>query len=132
MRDFEKHETDLKARIAQYPWINEEMKGRKTECCARLHVDALRRLGLPLPEFEEPDPTPLELLDEKFEIPSIYQAIQQDGHAPFETFQSTKAKLERDQLEACRAKYKDLRVPEDDFGNDDEFGLAALGQLPVL
>ena len=76
MQDYAQHEIELKARIAHYPWIEEEMVGRKDDCCFRLHVDSLRRLGLPLPEFEEPDATPLELLDEKFQIPSIYQAIQ--------------------------------------------------------
>lgn len=136
MHDYEQYELNLKERIAQYPWIEEEMKGRKTECLRRLHIDGLRRLGLPLPEFEE-DATPLELLDAKFEVPSIYQAIQQDGHAPFEKFQSTTTKIERDLLKACLNKYKDLIVPGDEFydgenSEDDEFMLKALGNLPVL
>ncbi len=38
------------------------MRERKTQCCERLHYDALRRLGLPLPEFSH-DPTSAELLD---------------------------------------------------------------------
>ena len=75
MKDINKHELELKARIAVYPWIEEEMVGRKTDCCQRLHIDGMRRNGLPLPEFEQ-SYTALELLDAKFEVPSIYQAIQ--------------------------------------------------------
>ena len=71
MKDIEKFELEKKSRLASYPWVEEEMVGRKTDCCLRLHVDGLRRNGLPLPEFE-PQPTTLELLDIKFEVPSIY------------------------------------------------------------
>lgn len=50
------------------------MVERKADCCQRLHIDALRRLGLPLPEFDQ-EPVALDLLDAKFDLPSIYQAI---------------------------------------------------------
>ena len=78
----------MKERLARYPWINEEMSQRKAECCERLHIDALRRLGLPLPEYEGfvaeeggsgggamNEKALVELLDAIFETPSIYQAI---------------------------------------------------------
>ena len=71
------------------------MSQRKAECCERLHYDALRRLGLPLPEYggvnqdsEEAgnEKAMAEALDAIFETPSIYQAIQQGNaeHAPLE------------------------------------------------
>ena len=69
------------------------MNQRKAECCERLHYDALRRLGLPLPEYEADqeaadEKAAAELLDQIFETPSIYQAIQQgnEQHAPLEKF----------------------------------------------
>ena len=66
IREYDSHEAQKKERLAIYPWIDEEMTQRKAECCDRLHYDALRRLGLPLPEFN-PEPTTAELLDQKFE-----------------------------------------------------------------
>ena len=88
IKQYRQHEIDLKARLARYPWIDEEMSQRKAECCERLHIDALRRLGLPLPEYEGfateegggggdamNEKALVELLDAIFETPSIYQAI---------------------------------------------------------
>ena len=70
----QQHENDKKAKLAIYPLIEDEMVERKADCCQRLHIDALRRLGLPLPEFDQ-EPVALDLLDAKFDLPSIYQAI---------------------------------------------------------
>ncbi len=66
-----KYHADKKIEMARYPWMEDEMIERKAECCERLHVDALRRLGLPLPEFYS-DVVSLDLLDAKLKIPSIY------------------------------------------------------------
>jgi len=62
IRDYDYYEEKLKERLARYPWIDDEMRERKADCCERLHYDALRRLGLPLPEFSH-GPTTAELLD---------------------------------------------------------------------
>jgi ATP-dependent exoDNAse (exonuclease V) beta subunit len=70
IRDFDDYEEKLKERLAMYPWINDEMRERKAECCERLHYDALRRLGLPLPEF-----SPVLQTSDLQHIPSTYQAI---------------------------------------------------------
>lgn len=110
MRRLEEFEAQKKEQMARYPWIDEELAERKTECCERLYYDALRRLGLPLPEFDR-EPTALELLDQKFDIPSIYQAIQQGFHASLETFRTSETKIIDDQLKALLDKYTDLRVP---------------------
>ena len=62
IKEYDQHEIDLKERLARYPWINDEMAERKAECCERLFYDALRRLGIPLPEYESNEPTTSELL----------------------------------------------------------------------
>ena len=118
------------------------MNQRKVECCDRLHYDALRRLGLPLPEYanQENEPTTADLLDAKFETPSIYQAIQQGLHAPLAAFQSTETQLRKNQLDLILAKYRNWKVPQDKlrdvFENlsDDptEEDFEDLGDLPVL
>ena len=86
------------------------MGERKTECCKRLHLDALRRLGLPLPEYSN-EPTTAELLDAKFACPSIYQLIHLGAHAPYGAYMSTKKQLQTNHLNALCEKYEDLRVP---------------------
>ena len=134
MRDYDQHEIDLKQKLARYPWINEEMGERKTECCKRLHYDALRRLGLPLPEWDH-EPTTAELLDAKFECPSIYQSIQQGAHAPLGAFASTEEQFRKNNLNQMLSKYKDFRVPQDKLRYVDEVFFEEddlLGDLPVL
>ena len=71
LKEYGLHETELKERLARFPWINEEMSQRKTECCERLHHDALRRLGLPLPEYGIEELTN-EMLNAKLDCPTIY------------------------------------------------------------
>ena len=57
-----------KEELAKYPWINEELNQRKEDCCERLFLDALKRLGLPPPARR------VNLLDEEL-FPSIYDKI---------------------------------------------------------
>ena len=71
LKEYGLHEIELKERLARYPWINEEMGQRKTDCCERLHHDALRRLGLPLPEYGIEEITK-EMLSARFDCPTIY------------------------------------------------------------
>ena len=111
------------------------MNERKDECCLRLHYDALRRLGMPLPEYTADQPTTAELLDAKFEIPSIYQAIQQGNHAPLESFLTTHEGLRKNRLNELLVKFGELRVPQDEHRDLDEEYLEEdelLGDLPVL
>ena len=58
-----------KEELAKYPWVNEELSQRKEECCERLFIDALKRLGLP------PPPNRINLLDEDL-FPSIYEKLR--------------------------------------------------------
>lgn len=134
VKKFEDYEALKKESLAKYPWVDEELALRKTECCDRLYYDALRRLGLPLPEFDR-EPTALELLDQKFDIPSIYQAIQLGEHATLETFRTSESKLIEDQFRTLLDRHRDLRVPKDNlFELDDEYlgDDCGLGPLPVL
>ena len=114
--------------------MEDEMVERKAECCERLHVDALRRLGLPLPEFYS-DVVSLDLLDAKLKVPSIYQAIQQGKHAPFETFKTTQSAIDSRNLQEFLKKHSGHRVPKDELaGFESEYlsDESTFGNLPVL
>ena len=51
IRDYDQYEIDLKQRLARYPWIEDEMGERKTECCKRLHCCVLGFCVVGLPQL---------------------------------------------------------------------------------
>ena len=135
--------------MAKFPWIDEELNQRKEDCCERLFLDALKRMGIPPPTNR------INLLDEEL-FPSIYDKLYNPTVPPSPVVSYHRKNASRDsrtskglsikkiesqprpfvsqadiELERDLISYKDLRVPKDPFKDaDDEF--CDLENLPVL
>ena len=47
IEESQKVDRDRREEMAKFPWIDEELNQRKEECCERLFLDALKRMGVP-------------------------------------------------------------------------------------
>ena len=87
--------------MAKFPWIDEELNQRKEECCERLFLDALKRMGIPPPKNK------VNLLDEEL-FPSIYDKLYNSALPPSPTKSYHRKNASRDSRRSAGLSVKKI------------------------